>query len=66
MGRRDDAYDNAVAESFFATCLSSSASVRARPYDNAVAESFFATLETELLDRTSFTTRNQARSAVFD
>ena len=31
-----------------------------------MAESFFATLETELLDRTSFTTRNQARSAVFD
>ena len=39
---------------------------RGDAYDNAVAESFFATLETELLDRTSFTTRNQARSAVFD
>ena len=42
MGRRDDAYDNAVAESFFAT------------------------LKTELLDRTSFANRNQARSAIFD
>ena len=34
--------------------------------DNAVAESFFATLETELLDRTGFATRNRARSAIFD
>ena len=39
---------------------------RGDAYDNAVAESFFATLETELLDRNDFTTRNQARSAVFD
>ena len=39
---------------------------RGDTYDNAVAESFFATLETELLDRTSFANRNQARSAVFD
>lgn len=39
---------------------------RGDAYDNAVAESFFATLETELLDRTSFTTRDQARTAVFD
>ena len=39
---------------------------RGDAYDNAAAESFFATLETELLDRTSFATRNQARSAVFD
>ena len=39
---------------------------RGDAYDNAVAESFFATLETELLMRTSFATRNQARSAVFD
>ncbi len=33
---------------------------------DGVAESFFATLETELLDRTSFANRNQARSAIFD
>ncbi len=39
---------------------------RGDAYDNAVAESFFATLETELLDRTRFPTRDQARSAVFD
>jgi putative transposase len=34
-------------------------------YDNALAESFFATLECELLDRTSFRTRDEARSALF-
>jgi putative transposase len=35
-------------------------------YDNAITESFFATLECELLDRTRFVTRTQARMAVFD
>ena len=35
-------------------------------YDNALCESFFATLECELLDRTSFRTRPEARRAVFD
>jgi putative transposase len=35
-------------------------------YDNALCESFFATLECELLDRRRFTTRTEARSAVFD
>jgi putative transposase len=35
-------------------------------YDNAVTESFFATLECELLDRTRFATRTQARMAVLD
>ncbi len=35
-------------------------------YDNAMAESFFASLETELLDRTTFRTRAEARLAVFD
>ena len=39
---------------------------RGDAYHNAVAESFFATLETELLNRSGFATRNQARSAVFD
>ncbi len=39
---------------------------RGDAYDNAVAESFFATLETEPLDRHTFPTRDQARSAVFD
>jgi putative transposase len=34
-------------------------------YDNALAESFFATLECELLDRQSFRTRDEARSALF-
>jgi putative transposase len=35
-------------------------------FDNAMAESFFATLETELLDRTCFRNRTEARLAVFD
>jgi transposase InsO family protein len=34
--------------------------------DNAVAESFFATLQTELLDRRSWPTRQMLRSAIFD
>jgi putative transposase len=34
-------------------------------YDNAMCESFFATLECELLDRTTFKTRDQARREVF-
>jgi putative transposase len=38
---------------------------RGDAFDNAVAESFFATLETELLDRHTFKTRDQARLAVF-
>ena len=35
-------------------------------YDNALAESFFATLETELIDRNTWATRDEARLAVFD
>jgi putative transposase len=35
-------------------------------YDNAITESFFATLECELLDRSVFRTRSQARTAIFD
>lgn len=34
-------------------------------YDNAMAESFFATLECELIDRSTFRTREQARLDVF-
>jgi len=34
-------------------------------YDNAMCESFFATLECELLDRNRFTTRAEAKMAVF-
>jgi putative transposase len=34
-------------------------------YDNAMAESFFATLECELLERRSFKTKTEARSALF-
>ena len=35
-------------------------------YDNAMCESFFATLECELLDRRRFTTKAEARMAVFE
>lgn len=35
-------------------------------FDNAMAESFFACLETELIDRSSWRTRADARLAVFD
>jgi putative transposase len=38
---------------------------RGDAFDNAVAESFFATLETELLDRHSFRSRDRARLALF-
>ena len=34
--------------------------------DNTVLESFFATLQTELLDRCSWSTRQQLRSAIFE
>jgi putative transposase len=36
------------------------------PTTNALAESFFASLETELIDRSSWRTRPDARLAVFD
>jgi putative transposase len=39
---------------------------RGDAFDNAVAESFFATLETELFDRRTFKSRDQARLEVFD
>jgi putative transposase len=35
-------------------------------YDNALVESFFASLETELIDRSVWTTHAEARAAVFD
>jgi len=35
-------------------------------WDNAMAESFFATLETELIDRSHWPTRDEARLAVFE
>ena len=35
-------------------------------YDNAMAESFFATLECELIDRRSFQTQAEARTAIFE
>ena len=38
---------------------------RGDAYDNALAEGFFATLETELLDRHTFHTRDHARITIF-
>ena len=35
-------------------------------YDNALMENFFGTLKTECVDRQSFTTRSQARQAIFE
>lgn len=35
-------------------------------YDNAMCESFFATLECELIDRRSFRTHAEARTAIFE
>ena len=35
-------------------------------YDNAMMESFFSTLQRELLDRSSWTTRKQLASAIFE
>ena len=35
-------------------------------WDNAVAESFFSTLKAELVHRTDYVTRSQARASVFD
>lgn len=34
-------------------------------YDNAMAESFFASLEAELIKRSTFQSKAQARMAVF-
>ena len=39
---------------------------RGDAFDNALAEGFLATLETELIDRRTFKTRDQARLEVFD
>ncbi len=45
--------------------LSSMGSV-ADAYDNALAESFFASLQTELLDRRTWSTRNELAQAIFE
>lgn len=43
-----------------------SMSRRANCYDNAVVESFFATLEWELIERSNWATRDEARRAIFE
>lgn len=44
----------------------SSLSRKGNCWDNAVAESFFATLKTELVNEADYTTRAQARTAIFE
>ena len=39
---------------------------RGNCWDNAVAESFWSTLKAELVEVSSFATREQARSALFE
>lgn len=46
--------------------LSPSMSRRGNCWDNAVAESFFSSLKSELIKKRIFTTREQARSEIFD
>jgi putative transposase len=43
-----------------------SMSRRANCYDNAVVESFFATLEWELIERSDWQTRDEARACIFE
>jgi len=43
-----------------------SMSRRGNCYDNAVAESFFSSLKNELVHHTSFKTRDEARTAIFE
>lgn len=43
-----------------------SMSAKGNAYDNAVAESFFSNLKNELVHHCDFTTREQARAAIFD
>jgi putative transposase len=43
-----------------------SMSRRANCYDNAVVESFFATLEWELIERSDWRTRDEARLSIFE
>ena len=43
-----------------------SMSRRANCYDNAVVESFFATLEWELIERSDWQTRDEARVCIFE
>ncbi len=43
-----------------------SMSRRGNCWDNAVAESFFATLKTELVYKSNWATRSQARAAIFE
>lgn len=38
----------------------------AQRFDNALAESFFSSLQVELLDRQSWTTRQQLANAIFE
>lgn len=46
--------------------ITASMSRKGNCYDNAFAESFFATLKKELIDRTRYTTKAEAKKAIFE
>lgn len=46
-------------------CIVASMSRKANCWDNAVAESFFSTLKHEIVEGQTFTTREEARAAIF-
>ena len=56
----------AFGERLAAAGIAASTGAPGTCYDNALAESFFASLETELIDRSQWTTRAEARLAVFE
>jgi len=55
----------AIGETLKESGIMRSMGSKGDPYDNAPAESFFATIKTELINRNTFKTRDQARLAVF-
>jgi putative transposase len=56
----------AFGERLAAAGIAASMGAPGSAYDNAMAESFFASLETELIDRSRWATRDEARAALFD
>ena len=57
-----DSYRNRLA----AESITASMSRKGNCYDNAYVESFFHTLKTELIYRTEFATREEAKKAIFE
>jgi transposase InsO family protein len=55
-------YQQALKDNGFAVSMSR----RGNCWDNAVTESFFATIKTEMIHDRRFTTRAEARTAIFE